>query len=67
MEKKLYRSGKNKMLGGVCGGIGEFADVDPTVIRIIWAIVTLASLGFGIVGYVLAWLIIPKNPKHNWK
>ena len=67
MAKKLYRSGKNKMLGGVCGGIGEFADVDPTVIRIIWAIVTLASLGFGIVGYVLAWLIIPKNPKHNWK
>jgi len=63
--KKLYRSGKNKILGGVCGGMGEYLDIDPTIIRLLWVLFGLS--GIGIVFYFIAWLIIPRNPKHRWK
>ena len=59
MEKKLYRSDTDKMLCGVCGGIAEYFDVDPTIIRLLWAI--LASTGSGIVAYIIAAVIIPKR------
>ncbi len=58
--KKLYRS-KNKILGGVCAGIGEYFDVDPTVIRILWVIGTLISMGIGIIAYILCWILIPEK------
>ncbi|MFA5348173.1 MAG: PspC domain-containing protein [Methanoregula sp.] len=58
--KRLYRSKKERILGGVCGGLGEHLDVDPTVIRLIWAVVTVLSLGTGIIVYILAWIIIPE-------
>jgi len=63
----MYRSGKNKLITGVCGGIGEFLDMDPTVVRLLWVVVALLSLGFGVLAYVLAWIIMPKNPRHKWK
>jgi len=59
--KQLYRSKNNRMLGGVCAGLGEHLDVDPTVIRLIWAVVTLLSFGTGIIIYILAWIIIPED------
>jgi phage shock protein C len=59
--KRLYRSKKDRILGGVCAGLGEHLDVDPTVIRLIWAVVSVLSLGTGIVIYVLAWIIIPEE------
>ncbi|MBE5973835.1 MAG: phage shock protein PspC [Lacrimispora sp.] len=59
MEKKLYRSDTDKMLCGVCGGIAEYFDVDPTIIRLLWAI--LACTGSGIVAYIIAAVIIPKR------
>ena len=59
--KRLYRSKKERMLGGVCAGIGEHLDIDPTVIRLIWAAVTIVSLGTGIIVYILAWIIIPEE------
>jgi phage shock protein C len=58
--KRLYRSNTNRILGGVCAGLGEHLDVDPTVIRLIWAVVTVLSLGTGIIIYILAWIIIPE-------
>lgn len=62
MHKRLYRSGSNRILGGVLGGIGDYFDVDPTVIRIIFIILTLASLFFPcIIGYFLAYLIMPEE------
>ncbi|OGI12274.1 PspC domain-containing protein [Candidatus Micrarchaeota archaeon RBG_16_36_9] len=67
MVKRLYRSGKDRVLGGVCGGIGEYLDTDPTVIRLVWVILTLLSFGMGILAYLIAWVIIPKNPNHKWK
>ncbi len=63
VKKRLYRSRKEKIIGGVCGGLGEFLDVDPTIIRLLWAIITVLSMGAGIVAYLLAWIIIPKRKK----
>ena len=64
--KKLYRSGKDRILGGVCGGIAEYFNVDPTVVRLIWAFGTLITMGTGIVLYIIAWLVVPRNPKQKW-
>jgi phage shock protein C len=59
--KRLYRSKKERMLGGVCAGLGEHLDIDPTVIRLIWAAVTVLSFGTGILVYILAWILIPEE------
>ena len=59
--KRLYRSKKERILGGVCAGLGEHLDVDPTVIRLIWAVVSVLSVGTGIIIYILAWIIIPED------
>ena len=59
--KRLYRSKKERILGGVCVGLGEHLDVDPTVIRLIWAVVSVLSIGTGIIIYILAWIIIPEE------
>ena len=64
--KRLYRSGKDKVLGGVCGGIAEYLNVDPVIVRLGWILLTLLSMGLGIIGYIIAWIIIPKNPNHKW-
>ena len=59
--KRLYRSKKERILGGVCAGLGEHLDVDPTVIRLIWAVVSVLSIGTGIIISILAWIIIPEE------
>ncbi|MEM2954972.1 MAG: PspC domain-containing protein [Candidatus Nanoarchaeia archaeon] len=64
--RRLYRSGKDKILGGVCGGLGEYFGVDPVLIRILWVLLTLIW-GFGIILYIICWIIIPRNPKHKWE
>lgn len=58
--KNLYRSGKNKIIGGVCGGIGEYLGIDPVVIRLIWLFFVFVG-GYGIIAYILAWIIIPEK------
>ncbi|MCI8517448.1 MAG: PspC domain-containing protein [Hungatella sp.] len=55
--RKLYRSGSSRMLCGVCGGIGEYLNVDPTLVRLVWAI--FACTGPGILAYFVAAIIIP--------
>jgi phage shock protein PspC (stress-responsive transcriptional regulator) len=64
-QKKLYRSGRNRILGGVCGGIAEYFNIDPTFVRLLWILFSLAY-GTGILFYFIAWIIIPRNPKHKW-
>jgi phage shock protein PspC (stress-responsive transcriptional regulator) len=59
--KKLHRSRKNRMIAGVCGGIGEYFGVDPTIIRLVWALLSIASLGAGILVYIIAWIIVPEE------
>lgn len=58
--KRLYRSTNNQMLAGVCGGIAEYFDLDPTMVRLGWA-VFCAFAGSGIWVYILAAIIIPKD------
>jgi len=62
MEKKLYRSRTDKKLSGVCGGLAEYLNVDPTVIRLIWVLVTLCA-GAGLVAYIACALIMPEKPE----
>ena len=61
--RRLYRSRTEVMLGGVCGGLGEYFDVDPTFIRILF--VFLALIGPGLPFYLLLWLIVPLAPASN--
>ena len=60
MQKKLYRSVNDKKIAGVCGGLAKYLNIDPTVIRVIWALIALA--GWGIVAYLICALIIPEAP-----
>lgn len=62
--RRLYRSGEEKILGGVCGGIAEYLNIDPVLIRLIW--VAAGLTGTGILLYIIAWIIIPRNPNHKW-
>jgi phage shock protein C len=58
--KKLYRSETNKRIAGVCGGIGEMLDVDPTIIRVATVVLALVTGIFPFaVGYIIAWLVFP--------
>lgn len=59
-DKRLIKSSSNRMISGVCGGIGEFFGIDPTVIRLIWAILTFCGLGSGILVYIIAAVVIPE-------
>jgi len=61
MKKKLYRSQDERMIAGVCGGIGEYFDIDPTLIRLLTVAFILAG-GSGILGYIVGWIIIPEAP-----
>ena len=60
MQKKLYRSATDKKIAGVCGGLAKYLNIDPTVIRVIWALIALG--GAGIVAYLVCALIIPEEP-----
>jgi len=58
--KKLYRSAKDKMIGGVAGGLGEYFNVDPTLIRLLFVLVCLLG-GSGIIAYLILWIIVPEK------
>jgi phage shock protein C len=60
--KRLYRSRKDRILGGICGGLGEHTDIDPSLIRLVWIVFSLVSMGTGIIVYLAAWIIIPESP-----
>ena len=61
MEKKLFRSRTNKQIAGVCGGLGEYFDIDPTIIRLVWVVAVFCA-GGGLFAYLLAMIIIPQEP-----
>ncbi|MFV2016490.1 MAG: PspC domain-containing protein, partial [Candidatus Heimdallarchaeota archaeon] len=62
---KLYRSRRNRTIAGVCGGIGEYFDIDPTLIRLLWILFILAG-GSGILAYLIAIVLIPESPLDPW-
>ncbi len=58
--KRLFRSRSNRVIGGVCGGLAEYLNIDPTVLRVITALLTFV-MGMSLWVYLLAWLIIPEE------
>ncbi len=62
MEKRLYKSATDKKLDGVCAGIAEYCNIDPTVIRLLWVLATL-FVGAGILAYIVAAIVMPRNPQ----
>jgi len=62
--KRLYRSRTHKVIGGVAGGIGEYLDIDPVLARILF-IVALFAGGVGFLAYIIAWIIIPEQPRES--
>jgi len=60
----LYRSRQHKMIAGVCGGIADWLGWDPTVVRVLYVVVSIVSVAFpGILCYLLLWIIMPKGPR----
>ncbi len=66
-QKRLYRSTQDRMFAGVCGGIGEYLDVDPTLVRLAFVALTLLSSGSGLVIYLILMLIVPERPSDRRK
>jgi len=61
MEQRLYRSTSEKIVGGVCGGLGEYFGVDPVLARLVFVVLAFGK-GIGLVTYIVAWIIIPSRP-----
>ena len=59
-DKRLYKSKVNKMIAGVCGGIAEYFNVDPTIVRLAWVVFTCLG-GSGLIEYIIAAIIIPQQ------
>ncbi|NOZ71731.1 MAG: PspC domain-containing protein [Chloroflexi bacterium] len=61
MTKRLYRSRKDQMIAGVCGGIGEYLNIDPTLVRLAFLLLAIWG-GGGVLAYLIAWIVIPEEP-----
>ena len=61
MDKKLYRNTSNKLIAGVCSGLAEYINIDPTVVRVIWAVTSLCAF-VGVVAYAVCAFVIPEKP-----
>ncbi len=59
--KKLYRSRKNRVIAGICGGLGDYFQVDPTLVRVLWVVFSLLW-GAGLLAYIILWIIVPEEP-----
>jgi phage shock protein PspC (stress-responsive transcriptional regulator) len=58
-RNRLYRDSSDKILGGVCSGLANYMNVDPAIVRILFAIVTFGGFGFGVIVYLLLWIVLP--------
>ena len=58
MEKRLYKSSRNKMIDGVCAGIAEYFNIDSTLVRLLWILFSLAG-GAGLLCYIIAAIVMP--------
>ncbi|OPJ56439.1 PspC domain-containing protein [Alkalithermobacter paradoxus] len=59
MQKQIYKSNQNKIIGGVCGGIAEYFEIDPTLVRLFW--VLISTMGVGVGAYIICLIIIPER------
>ena len=63
MEKKLYRSKTDKKIAGICGGLGKYLNIDVTLIRVVWAVVSMCG-GAGLLAYIICAFVIPEEPDY---
>jgi phage shock protein C len=59
--KRLYRSRTDKKIAGICGGLAQYFDIDPVIVRLCWLLFVLLG-GSGIILYIIAWIVIPLEP-----
>jgi phage shock protein C len=64
VKKPLQRSRTDKKIAGVCGGFAEFAELDPTIVRIVWLVASLFT-GVGFIAYLVAWILMPEAPERG--
>ena len=65
-QKRLYRSRKNRIFAGVCGGLGEYFNIDPVIIRLFWVFVLIfTGIVPGTLMYIIAFIIMPLSPDHS--
>jgi phage shock protein C len=60
-HKRLYRSTNNKMIAGICGGLAEYFNIDPVIVRLIFVILLLPGGLPGILPYLILWVVVPRN------
>ena len=66
MENRRLTKSSNRMIAGVCGGVADFLGWDLTLVRVVWALCILLG-GFGLVLYIILWLVMPKMPKKSYQ
>ena len=65
--KRLYRSTTDRKIAGVCGGLAEYTNIDPTIWRVIFIVLLLPGGAPGLVPYIILWVVVPNNPSSNRK
>lgn len=63
-RKRLSRSMKNKMIGGVCGGMANYFDIDPTLVRVGYILVSVFTIFSGVLAYFVLWLVMPVDQEN---
>jgi phage shock protein C len=61
MNRRLYRSRRDSVLGGVCGGVAEYLEVDPSIVRIIWVVLAVVTGGLFLLLYIVMWIVVPEG------
>lgn len=64
MERRLYLSESDKKIGGVCGGLAKYFNIDSTIVRVLW-IIAFFAWGVGLLAYLISWAVIPRSPSAN--
>jgi phage shock protein PspC (stress-responsive transcriptional regulator) len=66
---RLVRSQTDRRIAGICGGLAEYFDLDPTIVRVVWVILSIiaGAVVFGVIAYLIAWFIIPPAPAAEWQ
>lgn len=63
MNRRLYRSPADKVIGGVAGGVAEYLDLDPSIVRVVWALLALLTGGVFFLLYIVMWIVVPLRPE----
>lgn len=63
MNRRLYKADRDRVIGGVAGGVAENLDVDPTIVRVIWALLALITGGVFFILYIVMWIVVPYGPE----